>query len=118
MLASAILALIYAGVGIAPLVYTYLAAREARVEYEKRLESSVEEPSNVNVHVIVVVREDDVETRVATAPVAVEVPGGQAISIDGEDGESLVALQAHGPRLGGVPRSLEAVGGNAVEATS
>ena len=113
MIATAVLALIYAGVGLAPLVYTYLAAREARSVYEKRLEEAVEEPL-VPVHVVVVVRGDDVEAEVrGEAPSLEELvgrAGGEPVAVVQSDGD-IVAVQAMGPRIEGIPRSLEAVGG-------
>ncbi len=112
VIAAAVLALVYAGVGLAPLVYTYLAAREARSVYEKKLEEAVEEPL-VPVHVVVVVKGDEVETEVrGEAPSLEELAGkagGEPVAVVSDEG--IVAVQAMGPRLEGVPRSLEAVGG-------
>ena len=117
MLTTAVLALIYAGVGLAPLVYTYLAAREARGEYEKRLEEAIEEPL-VPVHIVVVVKDDSVEAEVVEkAPSLEELAGragGEPVAVVSDEG--LVALQAMGPRLSGIPRSLEGVKGVEAEA--
>ena len=113
MIASAVLALIYAGVGLAPLVYTYLAAREARSVYEKRLEEAVEEPL-VPVHVVVVVKGDDVEAEVRSEAPSLEdlvgKAGGEPVAVVQNEGD-IIAVQAMGPRIEGIPRSLEAVGG-------
>ncbi len=111
------MAIVYASVGLAPLVYTYMAARESRSEYERRIEEAVREPI-VPVHVVVVVRsdEEDVEARLVAAPVA---PEDVAVEAAGERGEAIaVPLARLGPRLEGVeaPSSIGGVEGAVLEA--
>ncbi len=117
MLSSIMMAIVYASVGLAPLVYTYMAARESRSEYEKRIEEAVREPI-VPVHVVVVVKsdEEDVEARLVAAPVAPEEAAVEAV---GGEGEAIVMpLTALGPRLEGVkaPSSIGGIEGAALEA--
>jgi len=105
---SIALAVIYAGVGLAPLVYTYLAAREARSVYEKRVEEAVEEPL-VPVHVVVVVREgEEPEVKLQPAPVAIEEVAVEAAGGDAEDA-TIFALSAAEPRI--APLEIRSVGG-------
>ncbi len=115
VLSSIMMALVYASVGLAPLVYTYVAARESRREYEKRVEEAVREPI-VPVHVIVVVKEDDVEVEMVDASVN---PVEHAVDVATSGGEEgvVVPLAALGPRLEGVqaPSSIGGIESAALE---
>jgi hypothetical protein len=110
------MAIVYAGVGLAPLVYTYLAAREARSEYEKRIEEAIREPL-VPVHVIVVVNDEDVEARLVPAE---ELEDHVAEVVATQGGEAVVVTIAgpSGPRIEGIPPMLEAQGIGVEEATA
>ncbi|AEM37890.1 hypothetical protein Pyrfu_0018 [Pyrolobus fumarii 1A] len=114
VLTGIVMAFVYAGVGIAPLVYTYLTARRARREYEREIEEAVSEPI-VPVHVVVIVKEDDVEARLVNAATASSMDELVANSLvemhsdDNAEGETsteeggiLVPLATIGPQLEGV----------------
>ncbi len=94
MLTDIMLALAYASIGLAPLVYSYLVVREEEYAAKRRADSSQATEPSVNVNVIVVVKED-----------TVSVEHGETVTPLVPGGEDVILLQ--GPRIEGVAGETE-----------
>ncbi len=98
MLADIMLALAYASIGLAPLVYSYLAVREEEREVARRRAKAMaaEEPK-VDVHVVVVVRGDEVSMeRVEGEPLAPVLGGEDAVVLQGPSIEGVGSTTSEG----------------------